>query len=88
MHQGDLDGAAKSLRGVSGAGDSPEQEAALYYQAQIWLARNDAASAQKFLGARSRFMGIMNGVRGSSWLICAIPVKRTAEMIQATSLNT
>ena len=39
MHQGDLDGAAKSLRGVSGAGDSPEQEAALYYQAQIWLAR-------------------------------------------------
>jgi hypothetical protein len=50
MHQGDLDGAAKSLRGVSGAGDSPEQEAALYYQAQIWLARNDAASAQKFLG--------------------------------------
>jgi len=26
-------------------------------------------------GARSRFMGIMNGVRGSSWLICAIPVK-------------
>jgi len=49
MHTGDLDGAAHSLRGVSDAGDSPEQEAALYYQAQIALARNDAALAGKLL---------------------------------------
>ena len=49
MHEGDLDGAAHSLRGVSDAGDSPEQEAALYFLAQIALARNDAGSARKSL---------------------------------------
>jgi anti-sigma factor RsiW len=50
MHQGDLSGASKSLRAVAEAGDSPQQEAALYYLAQTSLASNDAAAARRYLG--------------------------------------
>ena len=50
MHQGDLSGASKALRALAEAGDSPQQEAALYYLAQIALASNDAAAARRYLG--------------------------------------
>jgi len=49
MHLGDLDAASRSLSAVSDAGDSPQQEAALYYLAQLALARNNAASAHQYL---------------------------------------
>jgi hypothetical protein len=49
MHLGDLDSAARTLHTVSNAGDSPQQEAALYFLAQISLARNDAPSAEQSL---------------------------------------
>jgi hypothetical protein len=49
MHDGDLAPASKTLLGVADAGDSPQQEAALYYLAQIALARNDPSSARQFL---------------------------------------
>ena len=49
MHQGDLAGASKSLRAVAQAGDSPQQEAALYYLAQAALAANNAADARRYL---------------------------------------
>jgi anti-sigma factor RsiW len=50
MQQGDLAGAALRLRAVANAGDSPQQEAAFYYLAQIALANNDAAGARRSLG--------------------------------------
>jgi len=49
MHLGDLPAAAATLQRVAAAGDSPQQEAAFYYQAQIALARNDAPSARQAL---------------------------------------
>jgi hypothetical protein len=49
MHDGDMAGAAKGLKSVADAGDSPQQEASLYYLAQIALTRNDQAAAQKYL---------------------------------------
>jgi len=49
MHGGDLPGASKSLRGVADAGDSPQQEAAFYYLAQIALAGNDSTTARRYL---------------------------------------
>jgi hypothetical protein len=49
MHEGDLSGASKTLTGVAEAGDSPQQEAALYYLAQLALASNDAPSARRYL---------------------------------------
>jgi hypothetical protein len=49
MQLGDLAGASSSLRGVDSAGDSAQQEAALYYLAQIALAHNDATTARHFL---------------------------------------
>lgn len=49
MHEGDFSGASRSLRGVADAGDSPQQEAAFYYLAQIALAGNDAATARRYL---------------------------------------
>jgi anti-sigma factor RsiW len=49
MHEGDLAGASKSLRGVADAGDSPQQEAAFYYLAQIALAGNDSTTARHYL---------------------------------------
>jgi TolA-binding protein len=49
MSSGDLASAAATLRRVAAAGDSPVQESALYYLAQIALARNDLATAQTTL---------------------------------------
>jgi TolA-binding protein len=49
MHQRDFAAATVSLRRVSDAGDSPQQEAALYYLAQIALAKNDSAAARQYL---------------------------------------
>jgi tetratricopeptide (TPR) repeat protein len=49
MHMGNLAEAAALLRKVADAGDSPQQEAALYELAQIALADNDLATAHKYL---------------------------------------
>jgi phage FluMu protein Com len=49
MHEGDFSAASRSLRGVADAGDSPQQEAAFYYLAQIALAGNDAVTARRYL---------------------------------------
>lgn len=49
MHEGDFSGASRSLRSVADAGDSPQQEAAFYYLAQIALAGNDEATARRYL---------------------------------------
>jgi tetratricopeptide (TPR) repeat protein len=49
MHMGDLPAASATLRKVAGAGDSAQQEAALYYLAQIALSANDAATARRYL---------------------------------------
>ena len=49
MHVGNLAAASATLRGVTAQGDSPQQESALYYLAQIALARNDATSAHHLL---------------------------------------
>jgi hypothetical protein len=49
MHLGDLNGASQTLKGVAGAGDSPQQEAAYYYLAQVTLAHGDAVAARRYL---------------------------------------
>jgi hypothetical protein len=49
MHGGELAAAQATLRKVDAAGDSPEQEAALYYLAQIALAREDSTAARHYL---------------------------------------
>jgi hypothetical protein len=49
IHDGNLDAAAKTLKSVANAGDSPQQEAALYFLAQVALKRNDAAEARPYL---------------------------------------
>jgi lipopolysaccharide biosynthesis regulator YciM len=49
MHLGDLPAASATLRKVAGAGESAQQEAALYYLAQIALSENDAATARRYL---------------------------------------
>lgn len=49
MHDGDLATASQTLRGLAEAGDSPQQEAALYYLAQISLSRNDSTTARHYL---------------------------------------
>ena len=46
MKLNQLAAAATILDGVVGKGDSPQQEAALYYRAQIALLRSDAAGAR------------------------------------------
>jgi hypothetical protein len=48
-HNGNLAAASATLRAVAGAGDSPQQEAAYYYLAQVALKGNDAAAAHKML---------------------------------------
>ena len=50
MHAGKLATAESTLRHVAAAGDSPQQEAAWYYLAQIALARSDAETARRDLG--------------------------------------
>jgi hypothetical protein len=49
MHAGDLSAAAATLRPVADAGDSPQQESAYYYLAQVALKRNDPGTAHKLL---------------------------------------
>jgi len=49
MRLGNLADAAGLLQKVADAGDSPQQEAAIYELAQIALANNDAAKAHGFL---------------------------------------
>jgi len=50
MSQSDPGSAAGTLRAVAAAGDSAEQEAALYYLAQLALAREDGPAARTYLG--------------------------------------
>jgi hypothetical protein len=57
MHEGDLAAATSSLRYVESSGDSPQQEAALYYLAQIALARNDATTARRYLASTIALRG-------------------------------
>jgi len=61
MHQGDLSGASKALRALADAGDSPQQEAALYYLAQVALAGNDATTARHFLARTISLHGDFEG---------------------------
>jgi len=49
MHEGKLGAAEETLKQVAGAGDSPQQESALYYLAQIALERNNASAAHRLL---------------------------------------
>jgi len=49
MHLGNLDAAESTLRHVADAGDSPQEEAAWYYLAQIALSRSAAAPARQDL---------------------------------------
>jgi anti-sigma factor RsiW len=49
MHSGDLAGASQWLRSVANAGDSPQQEAAFYYLAQIAIEGNDVTAARRDL---------------------------------------
>ena len=49
MHGGELAAAQATLRKVDAAGDSPQQEAALYYLAQVALARQDSTAARHYL---------------------------------------
>jgi hypothetical protein len=57
MREGDLTGATSSLRHVESAGDSPQQEAALYYLAQIALACNDETTARHYLASTISLRG-------------------------------
>jgi hypothetical protein len=49
MNAGDLSGAASALHRVASGGDSPYQESAYYYLAQIALAQANAAEARRDL---------------------------------------
>jgi hypothetical protein len=49
MRLGNLTGAAAEMRKVAAAGDSPQQESALYYEAQIALAVNNPSAAHRYL---------------------------------------
>lgn len=57
MHAGDLAGASQRLRSIAAAGDSPQQEAAYYYLAQIALAGNDPPAARGYLTHAVRLRG-------------------------------
>jgi len=49
VKQGSLEDASATLRKVEAAGDSPQQEAALYYLAQIALVHGDTTAARRSL---------------------------------------
>lgn len=49
MHIGEFSEGKVSLQAVADAGDSPQQESALYYLAQISLAQNDPDAAHRLL---------------------------------------
>lgn len=49
MQMGNLTEAESQMHTVATAGDSPQQESALYYEAQIALANDDPAAAHRYL---------------------------------------
>lgn len=49
MRLGDFATAAKGMSAVAAAGDSPQQESAVYYQAQLALEANNPAAAHRYL---------------------------------------
>ncbi|MGD0629503.1 MAG: zf-HC2 domain-containing protein [Terracidiphilus sp.] len=49
FHEGEMGAATQTLESVANAGDSPQQEAALYYLAQVALLQNDADTARRYL---------------------------------------
>jgi TolA-binding protein len=49
MHEGDMAAAAKTLNKVAGVADAPQQEAAMYYLAQIALRGKDVQVARRYL---------------------------------------
>jgi hypothetical protein len=49
LHLGQRTAAAQTLRTIANAGDSPQQEAALYYLAQLSLLNNGPAQAHRYL---------------------------------------
>jgi len=57
MKDSQLSAASQTLQGVADAGDSPQQEAALYYLAQIALAHNDATMARHYLARTIQLRG-------------------------------
>ena len=61
MRDSNLPAATKTLRRVADAGDSPQQEAALYYLAQAALAGNDATTARHFLARTIALHGDFEG---------------------------
>jgi len=61
MKDSNLPAATKTLRSVADAGDSPQQEAALYYLAQVALAGNDATTARHFLARTISLHGDFEG---------------------------
>jgi hypothetical protein len=50
MKLGDRSAATSRLQQVADAGDSPQQEAAFYYLAQLSLSGGDSAAAGRYLG--------------------------------------
>jgi hypothetical protein len=61
MHLGDYASASQLLRNVANAGDSPQQEAALYELAQIALVGNDPATANAYLKRTIALRGDLEG---------------------------
>jgi predicted Zn-dependent protease len=61
MRLGDFASASGLLRKVADGGDSPQQEAALYYLAQIALAGNDPATAHAYLLRTISLRGDLEG---------------------------
>ncbi len=57
MHEGNPRAAFLTLRRVADAGDSPQQEAAYYYLAQLALSRNDATTARHYLSLTISLQG-------------------------------
>ena len=49
MRLGDFAAAAKGMNAVAAAGDSPQQESAIYYQAQLALTAENPAAAHNYL---------------------------------------
>jgi len=57
MHMDQFAAASKALRAIAVNTDCPQQEAAIYYLAQIALARNDGAAAHRYLARTTALHG-------------------------------
>jgi hypothetical protein len=57
MRLGKLSDAAQQMRKIAAAGDSPQQESAFYYEAQIALAMNNPAAARTYLAQTIALQG-------------------------------